>query len=94
MSTKLMHEKISKLKTDSRVLRDKNGKDRIWIWRIGRMVCAMCATCGEYSRRHRNITGCCCLNNEDMMNLRLGLDLVDVEVSDETIDEINNTAAS
>lgn len=91
---------MSNLLTDTRILRDKFGQDRIISWRTKHALItvkdyvyvegAVCTTCGESSRRHRNNTGCCLKFGEYDDGEDLGLEVVDVELSDETIFEINN----
>jgi hypothetical protein len=99
---------IMNLGTDVRILRDNLGEDRVFSWRIAHRYIdhsrknnnprdniylngAVCATCGEFSSRHLNNTGCCPRVGDGD---ELELEIVDIEVSDETIFEINNTPDS
>jgi hypothetical protein len=94
-----LNRSISDMWSSNQMLVDVYGRHRIAFWQTGHLYGGgdvqlqgiVCMTCGESSSRHNNLNGCCALmwDNGADGELELMDEEFDVEVTDETVAEIN-----
>jgi hypothetical protein len=97
-----LNRSITDMSVTNHTLVDIYGRSRMAVWQTGyiygggdlNLQGAICVTCGDCWQLHNNANNCCALewDTEDEPLQLVGEDAFDMEVQDETIEEINAEA--